>query len=247
MQPRIGVTGARAPTVLVAEPCRVAPEPGASPLGQTGCRRCPVPPGCVAARPGLMAGKEPLLSALRGERGPRGSSGWGLGRGCCVWPCRSMTWCLRWCWPCPCLVTGKFSSFCLLPGWVSPCSHTGHLPRHAPRATCSPAAPKGADPPLLQVRCCGCGRTGGPARTPHLTSLPSASCWRASCARGSDVSVPGHLHGAGAPVSPRVPHMQPRPSRSSCGSSCPAEPVWGFRRRDYWHCLEQLPQGDGGR
>ncbi|XP_068269401.1 uncharacterized protein [Nyctibius grandis] len=25
------------------------------------------------------------------------------------------------------------------------------------------------------------------------------------------------------------------------------QPAWGFRRRDYWHWLEQLPTGDGGR
>ncbi|XP_075626563.1 uncharacterized protein LOC142604354 isoform X1 [Balearica regulorum gibbericeps] len=25
------------------------------------------------------------------------------------------------------------------------------------------------------------------------------------------------------------------------------QPAWGFRRRDYWHWLEQLPAGDGGR
>ncbi|XP_015150830.2 uncharacterized protein LOC417372 isoform X5 [Gallus gallus] len=24
------------------------------------------------------------------------------------------------------------------------------------------------------------------------------------------------------------------------------QPLWGFRRRDYWHCLEQLPLGEGG-
>lgn len=28
---------------------------------------------------------------------------------------------------------------------------------------------------------------------------------------------------------------------------CPAEPLWGFRRRDYWQCLEQLSFGEGGR
>nr|XP_047920512.1 uncharacterized protein LOC106034625 [Anser cygnoides] len=126
VQPRIGVTGARTPTVLVAEPCRVAAEPGASPLGQTGCRRCPVPPGCVAARPGLMAGKESLLSALRGE--------------------------------------------------------------------------------VLRLR-----EDGGPCMdtSPHLAAV---------CQLLESVLRKGLR-----------------------------QPVWGFRRRDYWHCLEQLPQGDSGR
>lgn len=43
---------------------------------------------------------------------------------------------------------------------------------------------------LPQEGCCGCGRPGAPARTPRRTSCRCASCWRASCARGSDVSDP---------------------------------------------------------
>ncbi|XP_059720762.1 uncharacterized protein LOC132336864 isoform X2 [Haemorhous mexicanus] len=42
----------------------------------------------------------------------------------------------------------------------------------------------------LKEGCCGCGRAVAPARTPRRTSCPSASCWRASCARGSDGSDP---------------------------------------------------------
>ncbi|KAM9639932.1 uncharacterized protein ACIBXB_014058 isoform 2-T2 [Morphnus guianensis] len=37
------------------------------------------------------------------------------------------------------------------------------------------------------------------------------------------------------------------PWRGASVSLSPTEPAWGFRRRDYWHWLEQLPTGDSGR
>lgn len=134
------MAGARVPPVLVAEPCGVAPELGASPpwahRGAGGAR----------SLPGLMAGKEPLLSALRGENNPGGSSVWGLSRGS---PKQGVS-CLALHHPLFALAAPTprykevFWSFCPLPGWVSPCSHPGHLPRCLPRAVRSPSSPPSA-------------------------------------------------------------------------------------------------------
>lgn len=117
-----------------------------------------MPPGCVTARPGPMARKEPLLSALRGENGPGGSSVWGLSRGsprqgvsCLALLQHDPLFALAA--PMPCYKE-VFWSFCPLPGWVSPFSHTGHLPRCLPRAVRSPAAPQPEHPRVLLLPSC---------------------------------------------------------------------------------------------
>lgn len=205
-----------------------------------------------------MAGKEPLLRALRGENNPGGSSVWGLGGGS---PRQGVS-CLALHDPLFALAAPTprykeiFWSFCPLPGWVSPCSHPGHLPRCLPRAVRSPNSP----PPPISLSTQGCcssppagevlrfREAGGPCpdTSPHLASICQLlegvlrKGLRRECAW-----APARSRGSGVP--PVSPHVQLRPSRSSCGSSRPTEPVWGLRRRDYWHCLEQLPQGDGGR
>lgn len=129
-----------------------------------------------------MAGKEPLLSALRGENNPGGSSVWGLSRGS---PRQGVS-CLALHDPLFALAAPTprykevFWSFSPLPGWVSPCSHPGHLPRCLPRAVRSPNSP----PPisLSTQGCCSSPpagevlrfrEAGGPCpdTSPHLASI----------------------------------------------------------------------------
>ncbi|XP_030317931.1 uncharacterized protein LOC115599325 isoform X4 [Calypte anna] len=84
------------------------------------------------------------------------------------------------------------------------------------------------------------------------------------------MSAPPSFHcQAGAPMGADVPLttggvLRLREGRGPCTDTSPhltsfcqvletilrkglRQPTWGFRRRDYWHWLEQLPVGDGSR
>lgn len=162
-----------------------------------------------------MARKEPLLSALKGERGAPGTCASSFQQRLASHRCRYRSdrtdggaalglpgpapppdLGFEEVYPssCPALQPGRAGLGCRTPPWgragvspgcpvPSPCLGT----HGCCRSLSSP-----------QERCCGCGRVAVPARTPLRTSCPSASCWRASCARGSDVSDPSCPGGGGS-------------------------------------------------
>ena len=100
-------------------------------------------------------------------------------------------------------------------------------------------APMGADAPLTAGGVLRLREGGGPCTdtSPHLASLCELleSILRKGLRREWPF-VPGW--GVAASQCPR---------RGASRSLSPTEPAWGFRRRDYWHWLEQLPTGTDGR
>lgn len=169
-----------------------------------------------------MAAREPLLSAFKGEHGARG---------CPIVrapPIRvsllgslyGLTRCLR----------------CAVPGWeevplpfqpVSPCSE---VPAWLLWVQLFPDPHIGA---VLRLRGDGSPCTDA---SPHL----AAACALLEGALRKGLRREWHRGGEGMEWGFCV---QSRPLRLFCT----AEPLWGFRRRDYWQCLEQLSLGEGGR
>ncbi|KAM4762165.1 uncharacterized protein ACIQIH_016245 isoform 2-T2 [Cyanocitta cristata] len=176
-----------------------------------------------------MARKEPLLSALKGERGPpapvrasssstRPRTGTGL-TGPTAGPCRGSPGQPRR----PTLASRKFSRV--------PAQRSGGSRGGEGRAGVSepPAGPCRAvpwvPPPLSPA---------GHPRVPPLSLLPVGGVLRLREGSGPCTDTSPHL----------VSLCQLLESILRKGLR---QPAWGFRRRDYWHWLEQLPTGTSGR